>query len=69
MSTTWNSMPIVQCPHCGKEQQLDDYYDLDIGDSRECQYCEKEMHIVNCDTTTLIELATVQPELSPEEHK
>ncbi|KKK56233.1 hypothetical protein LCGC14_3066560 [marine sediment metagenome] len=62
MSTTWNSMPIVQCPHCGKEQQLDDYYDLDVGDSRECQYCEKEMHIVNRDTTINIELATVLEE-------
>ena len=68
MSTTWNSMPIVQCPHCGKEQQLDDYYDLDVGDSRECQYCEKEMHIVNRETATLLELATVQLELKQEKN-
>ena len=53
-------MPIAQCPHCGKEQQLDDYYDLDVGDSRECLHCEKEMHIVSLDTTTLIELSAAE---------
>ncbi len=58
--TTYNDMPIAQCPHCDKEQQLDDYYDLDIGDSRECQHCGKEMYIVSRDTTILIELSTVE---------
>ncbi len=58
MTTTWNDLPIAECPHCGKEQQLDDYYDLDVGDSRECQYCDKEMHIVRRDTTINVELST-----------
>ena len=62
MSTTWNDMPIADYPHCGKEQQLDDYYDLDVGDARECQFCEKEMHIVGRDTTISVELSTDQPE-------
>ena len=57
MTTTYNDMPMANCPHCWKEQQLDDYYDLDVGDSRECQHCEKEMHIVSRDTTTHIELS------------
>lgn len=58
MTTTYNDMPIANCPHCEKEQQLDDYYDLDVGDSRECVHCGKEMHIVSRDTTFLIELST-----------
>lgn len=58
MTSTYNDMPMATCPHCGKEQQLDDYYDLDVGDSRDCQHCEKEMHIVFQDTTISLELST-----------
>jgi Zn ribbon nucleic-acid-binding protein len=58
MSRTYNDMPIATCPHCEKEQQLDDYYDLDVGDSRECLHCEKEMHVVYRATTINIELST-----------
>lgn len=60
MTTTYNNMPMADCPHCGKEQQLDDYYDLDVGDSRECIHCEKEMHVVSRDTTISIEFSTAE---------
>lgn len=62
MTTTYNDMPMANCPHCEKEQQLDDYYDLDVGDSRECQLCGKVMHIISRDTTFLIELSTNEKE-------
>jgi uncharacterized protein (UPF0212 family) len=58
MNRTYNDMPIANCPHCNAEQQLDDYYDLDVGDSRDCQKCNKEMHIVFVDTTINFELST-----------
>ena len=60
MTTTYNDMPMADCPHCGSEQQLDDYYDLDVGDSRECVVCEAEMHVVSRDTTITLELSTVE---------
>jgi len=65
MNRTYNDMPMATCPYCDKEQQLDDYYDLDVGDSRDCQYCEKEMHIVFRDTTLSIELSTDHDEQKP----
>ena len=58
MGWTFNDMPMADCPHCGKEQQLDDYYDLGVGDSRECQHCDKEMHVIERDTSIWIRLAT-----------
>ncbi len=58
-NTTYNDLPMADCPHCGKEQQLDDYYELDVGDSRECLHCEEEMYIVYRDTTINIELSTI----------
>ena len=49
---TWNNMPMVDCPHCRKEFQWDDYYDIKPGDTKECLYCEKVIHVIVVDTVT-----------------
>lgn len=51
--------PMVCCPHCGKEQQWDDCYDLHAGSSRDCQHCEKEIHVLSTDTVIYARLSTV----------
>jgi len=50
--------PMVCCPHCGKEQQWDDCYDLHAGSSRGCQHCEKEIHVLSTDTVIYARLST-----------
>lgn len=39
------TFPMVTCPHCDKEFQMDDYYDIKSGDTRICHLCEKEIHV------------------------
>lgn len=58
----WSSFPIVRCPHCNKEFQVDDYYDLSVGDSFDCHKCEKEIFIIGLDTIIECELSTINPE-------
>jgi len=41
----WNDLPMVVCPHCDEEFQVDDYYNLGAGDSFYCDECEKEIFI------------------------
>ena len=38
---SWQTFPMITCPHCKKESQIDDYYDFQAGDEFECSYCEK----------------------------
>ena len=54
---TWVNLPIIKCPHCEKEYQMDDYYDLSAGDERYCPHCEKTIYILAVDviTTALID--------------
>ena len=54
VSENWNNLPMVTCPHCDKEDQWDDYYDLRAGDVRDCPNCEKEIHILELDTIITI---------------
>jgi hypothetical protein len=54
----WSSFPVVTCPHCEKEFQVDDYYDLKSGDSFDCNHCEKEIHIRQVDIIMECQLST-----------
>ena len=51
-------LPIVCCPHCGAEQQWDDYYDLHAGSSRDCYECDKEIHVLSVDTVMYARVST-----------
>ena len=51
-------MPMVECPHCEKEFQLDDYYDYETGQSFECNKCEMEIHVVGKDIIIELCLST-----------
>jgi DNA-directed RNA polymerase subunit RPC12/RpoP len=55
---TWCNMPMVTCPDCGRIFQVDDYYDLEVGDSITCAKCEKEIYILQKDTTISFRLST-----------
>lgn len=58
MRRIYSSFPIVTCPHCECEFQVDDYYEMDIGDSFECHKCEKEIFILFKDIVIEVELGT-----------
>ena len=50
MPETFNEMPFGECPYCGHQWQMDDWYDLDSGDSWMCPKCEREFTIASVDT-------------------
>ena len=54
----WQNFPMITCPHCDKESQLDDYYDYTTGDSHECSYCEREYYIAAVDVTISADIVT-----------
>ena len=58
MNRLYTAFPMVRCPHCEKEFQVDDYYDYQAGDSFECQICEKTIYILFTDTIIECELGT-----------
>jgi len=58
MRTRWSDLPLVRCPHCGKEFQRDDYYDIKVGDSFDCCFCEKEIYVIQKDTVISVNLST-----------
>ncbi len=41
----WQEFPMITCPYCNKETQVDDYYDFEAGDTFECAECEKTIFI------------------------
>ena len=41
----WQNFPMITCPHCEKEFQVDDYYDIEADSSFECSYCEKTIYV------------------------
>ena len=49
MAQNWSDLPTVTCPYCGEEFQLDDYYNFSVGDTFDCNKCEKEIHILQMD--------------------
>lgn len=55
-NTTQCNLPMVECPHCHKTFQFDDYYDIAIGDQITCQLCEKEIIVELVDTVTTVQL-------------
>ena len=58
MTTLWSSFPVVQCPHCEHNFQVDDYYDLSVDDSFYCDKCEGEIFIHSLDVIMECELGT-----------
>ena len=49
--SNWQDFPMIKCPHCFKEFQVDDYYGIKAGDSFTCQHCEKDIYVLAIDTT------------------
>jgi len=47
MAENWITLPMVLCPNCNKEYQMDDYYDVSRGDEYDCPNCEKTIYF-NC---------------------
>jgi uncharacterized protein YbaR (Trm112 family) len=50
MSTTDGYLPIVPCPACKQEFQMDDYYDVRVGSTRVCPHCEETIEVLRADT-------------------
>ena len=48
--TTYGEAPMIECPACGAEVQLDDYYDTEEGHERECPKCCAELVCTGVET-------------------
>jgi len=53
---TWNNAPMIECPNCHGDYQIDDYYDLKTGDVIDCYLCEKEINILEVDHIMVLSL-------------
>ena len=47
----WQNFPMITCPHCHEEVQIDDEYRLETGDSFGCVKCGKAIYIWATDIT------------------
>ena len=45
MSYNWCDMPMITCPYCDQEFQLDGYYGYKVDDTFDCYKCEKPILI------------------------
>lgn len=59
--STWNDMPLAECPHCGAQWQADDWYDLDVDDTINCPKCDKDIIIVAKECTMMLEFDKPEP--------
>jgi len=66
MATTYNEMPFGECPYCGHTWQMDDYYDIEDGDSWACPKCEREFEIVNVDHSITATFVAVSQQAAQE---
>ena len=41
----WQDFPMITCPHCSKEFQVDDYYNIEDGDDFGCPHCGKTIYV------------------------
>ncbi len=64
MNATWNDLPMITCPCCDKEFQMDDYGDVSIGDEIDCYKCEKTLCFVHVET-----IVSVKVEPNPKEEQ
>lgn len=56
---TINDMPTVMCPHCGKEEERDYFFqDVKRGDTWTCGSCEREMYVERVEHTIQVTLNT-----------
>lgn len=60
---SWCTLPMVECLYCGRTFQVDDYYDLDRGDTIECPLCDEAMHIRAVDTSIEMDLVKTEQEV------
>ena len=44
VNSNWSELPMVTCPHCEKEFQMDDYYDVSPNDDIDCPLCEQAIY-------------------------
>ena len=54
MSDHWTELPMMLCPHCKEESQIDDYYDIKVGSTINCPKCEAEVEVLDTDTVLLV---------------
>ena len=53
---SWCNLPMLDCPHCEKEFQYDDYYDVHIDTEIDCPHCEKSFYILEKDTVIQVRI-------------
>ena len=61
-TTRQNDMPAAECPHCHRPFAWDDYALIEVGDERECPFCEKTIHVIGVEYVIHADLGTEKPE-------
>ena len=61
LKRTFCDMPIAECPHCGKQWQWDDYYDVSETSERDCPNCGKTCFVETVEHRIEVTLTTRSP--------
>ena len=56
----WQDFPMITCPCCNKESQIDDYYNFESGDEFECPECDKRLFIKYMDWVLTADIREVR---------
>lgn len=59
--TTICEVPMLQCPHCGREFQWGAYDDGSVADEIACPRCERVIYVVDEVTRIFVTLTTEEP--------
>ena len=60
MRYNWCVLPMITCPYCDREFQLDDYYDFDLDDIFDCYKCEKPILISHVEMIMSVRVETMK---------
>lgn len=58
----WYDLPIITCPYCDKEFQVDDYQNLESGDEIVCIYCMDDIVIKQAEWILTVEISRKESE-------
>lgn len=60
MTTDNYNVPMVDCPYCQHEFQVDDYYDMGVESEFDCPECERTIAILATDIQVIWPLGTLE---------
>ena len=59
---SWQELPVISCPHCEQDTQIEEYYNLRPGSDVECGRCGKIIYIIAVETQVYADIRTAPDE-------